>query len=515
LDIWGGSPPESVEEAINRIAALLYTRTYIQGQLSAIPSNPSLFVLPNAAGNDAFLVKYAADGTPTWVRRIGGTGVDQGMGVSADTSGNVYVTGYATGAATVFAADGITAAFSLGTAGQSDAFLVKYAADGTPTWVRRIGGTGADQGLGVSADVSENVYVTGYATGAATVFAADGTTTAFSLGTAGSSDAFLVKYAANGTPTWVRRIGGTGVDQGLGVSADTSGNVYVTGYATGAATVFAADGTTTAFSLGTAGDGDAFLVKYAADGTPTWVRRIGGTGVDQGLGVSADVSGNVYVTGYTGGTATVFAANGTTTAFSLGNAGQSDAFVVKYAADGTPTWVRRIGGTGVEQGMGVSADVSGNVYVTGYVFGTATVATVFAADGTTTAFSLGNTGQSDAFVVKYAADGTPTWVRRIGGTTGDQGMGVSADVSGNVYVTGFATGAAVVFAADGITTAFYLGTAGSSDAFVVKYAADGTPTWLRRIGGATVDQGMGVSADVSGNVYVTGYTTGTALISNI
>jgi hypothetical protein len=412
-DIWGGSPPATAEEAINRLAALLYVRTFTQGQLSPLPNNAQILSLANAGSGDAFVVKYASDGTPTWVRRIAGTGSDQGMGVSAMSSGEVYVSGIASGTATVFAADGSTTAFSLGTAGSSDAFVVKYASDGTPTWVRRIGGAGDDRGLGVSAMSSGEVYVTGFALGTATVFAADGSTTAFSLGTAGSNDAFVVKYASDGTPTWVRRIGGAGDDRGLGVSAMSSGEVYVTGFASdGTATVFAADGSTTAFSLANAGSSDAFVVKYASDGTPIWVRRIAGTSNDQGLGVSAMSSGEVYVSGSASGTATVFAADGSTTAFSLGTAGSNDAFVVKYASDGTPTWVRRIGGAGSDQGLGVSAMSSGEVYVTGFALGTATV---FAADGSTTAFSLGTAGSNDAFVVKYASDGTPTWVRRIGG----------------------------------------------------------------------------------------------------
>jgi hypothetical protein len=342
----------------------------------------------------------------------------------------------------VFAADGSTTAFSLGTAGSNDAFVVKYASDGTPTWVRRIGGAGDDRGLGVSAMSSGEVYVTGFASdGTATVFAADGSTTAFSLANAGSSDAFVVKYASDGTPIWVRRIAGTSNDQGLGVSAMSSGEVYVSGSASGTATVFAADGSTTAFSLGTAGSNDAFVVKYASDGTPTWVRRIGGAGSDQGLGVSAMSSGEVYVTGFALGTATVFAADGSTTAFSLGTAGSNDAFVVKYASDGTPTWVRRIGGAGDDRGLGVSAMSSGEVYVTG--FASDGTATVFAADGSTTAFSLANAGSSDAFVVKYASDGTPIWVRRIAGIGNDQGLGVSAMSTGEVYVSGIANAALI------------------------------------------------------------------------
>ena len=99
LDIWGGYPPESVEEAINRIASVLYIRTLGQGPLNPIANNAAFFVLPSTGG--AFIVKYATDGTPQWVRRIYGAALDQGNGVSADMSGNVIVTGYSMGTAII------------------------------------------------------------------------------------------------------------------------------------------------------------------------------------------------------------------------------------------------------------------------------------------------------------------------------------------------------------------------------------------------------------------------------
>jgi hypothetical protein len=200
------------------------------------------------------------------------------------------------------------------------------------------------------------------------------------------------------------------VDRGLGVSAMSSGEVYVTGFASdGTATVFAADGSTT--------EDWGCLCHVIWRGLCDW------TGSD---GCLCHVIWRGHVTGFALGTATVFAA------------GSNDAFVVKYASDGTPTWVRRIGGAGDDRGLGVSAMSSGEVYVTG-----TSGATVFAADGSTTAFSLANAGSSDAFVVKYASDGTPIWVRRIAGIGNDQGLGVSAMSTGEVYVSGIANAALI------------------------------------------------------------------------
>ena len=104
---------------------------------------------------------------------------------------------------------------------------------------------------------------------------------------------------------------------------------------------------------------------------------------------------------------------------------------------------------------GVSADGLGNVYISGYTYG-----------------SLGgpNAGSDDAFVSKYDAAGTLQWTRQLGTSAIDRSYGVSADGLGNVYISGYTSGS--------------LGgpNAGGNDAFVSKYDAAGTLQWTRQLG---------------------------------
>ncbi|MEZ6073570.1 MAG: SBBP repeat-containing protein [Pirellulales bacterium] len=51
----------------------------------------------NSGGQDAFLVKYNADGIPQWTRRFGTTADDIGFGVSADVLGGIFVAGWTGG----------------------------------------------------------------------------------------------------------------------------------------------------------------------------------------------------------------------------------------------------------------------------------------------------------------------------------------------------------------------------------------------------------------------------------
>ena len=381
-------------------------------------------------------------GLRAWTRQIGTASYDYGRGVTTDSSGNIYVTGFTTGDL-----DGNINA----NAGNQDIFLTKYNAAGVKQWTRQIGTVRDDKGIGVTIDSSGNIYVTGETTGDL-----DGNTNA-----SGYADIFLMKYNTAGVKQWTRQIGTTGTDRGYGVTTDSSGNIYVTGFAYGGL-----DGNTYV------GLADIFLMKYNATGVKEWTRQIGTASSDIGNGVTTDSSGNIYVTGNTLG-----GLDGNT------NAGGNDIFLMKYNATGVKQWTRQIGTASDDYGRGVTTDSSGNIYVTGETYG--------GLDENT------NAGSWDIFLIKYNADGVKQWTRQIGSTSSDYGYGVTTDISGNIYVTGITGGSL-----DGNTNA------GSDDIFLMKYDAVGVKQWTRQIGTVNNEQGDGVTMDISGNIYVTGETWG-------
>src|SRR5690606_12619096 len=90
---------------------------------------------------------------------------------------------------------------------------------------------------------------------------------------------------------------------------DAAGNFYMTGY-TGLVT---SSNIATANSHQTAlgGGGDAFLVKFDNTGMRLWGTYYGGINNERGLGCAVDITGNIYLSGFTaspGGT--VIATNG-------------------------------------------------------------------------------------------------------------------------------------------------------------------------------------------------------------
>ena len=368
-----------------------------------------------------------------WARQIGTSDFDQSTGVSADALGNVFVVGATTG---TFAGPRI---------GGYDAFIAKYNAAGTSVWSAKFGSSGNDSNNGVAVDGLGNAYVTGYTEG--------------SLGAtnAGALDAYLAKYDSNGNQLWIRQLGTSTSDNGMGVSVDTHGNVYISGNTGG--------------NLGgsSAGGDDAFLAKYDGTGNFLWARQLGTNAQDYSKSVSADALGNVFIAGSTYGN------------LAATNPGSSDVFLAKYDSSGNLVWTRQLGTNGEDDGNSVSADGLGNVYI----------------GGATTGILAGtNAGSADAFISKYDLTGHLLWTRQFGSVDIDIGQAVSADHLGNVYLAGEIYGSLVP---NGST---------SNNAFVSKYDASGNNVWFDEFGTNKYDQCLGASADGLGNLYVSGETQG-------
>lgn len=242
-----------------------------------------------------------------------------------------------------------------------------------------------------------------------------------------------------------------------------------------------------------------------AQTTWQWAKSAGATGSEATTGTVVDASGNVYAVGwYTSATITF---GGTT----LTNPGSftGDMFVAKYDATGNVLWAKTFGGVDGEIGNSIAIDASGNIYVAGWFTSSAMVMDTY------TLTNAGTTS-SDMFVAKMDPSGNTLWAKSGGGTSGDRGLSVAVDASGNVFVTGAFNSNSISFGSGGLTNA---GT-NTSDIFLVKYNASGNVQWAQSAGGSANDLANGVAADSLGNAYITGYFSssninfGTGIINN-
>ncbi len=102
-----------------------------------------------------------------------------------------------------------------------------------------------------------------------------------------------------------------------------------------------------------------------------------------------------------------------------------------------------------------------------------------------------------------AQEPTWQWAKNGGGTGSDAGTAITTDASNNIYTCGRFSGYAL-FGSNPLTSA------GQSDVVVARYNASGACLWAVKGGGTGTDEPNAITTDDSGNVYVTGFFTGTA-----
>jgi hypothetical protein len=346
---------------------------------------------------------------------------------------------------------------------------------GALLWAKQFGDTGNHYAASLAIDGDEDVLVTGNFSGSITFGAS-----VFSA--AGSADAYLAKLdGATGSPIWGKHLAGAGTTSsyGIAVATDPSGDVIVAGSFAG--TVDFGGGPLTSSSPG----GDVFLLKLDPAGNHVWSRRYGGTLGQTAAAIAVDASGAVFLLGNFYG-AINFGGG------SLQSAGQSDVFLAKLDASGSPVWSKRFGDGGNQAGYGLAVDASGAVLVLANGDG----AIDFGGG------PLQGAGGSDVFLAKLGADGAHAWSSRFGDSADQIGYAVAADPSGGAVITGALWGSADFGGGS-------LSSAADADVFVARFDATGGHIWSKRLGGAAQDVGYAVATDAAGNVALTGTFGGT------
>ena len=283
-------------------------------------------------------------------------------------------------------------------------------------------------------------------------------------------DAFLAVFNPKGEELWGKQWATFDDDNEIkGLAIDKEGNIFVGG-----------------------GGWNSFVMKFSSDGTKIWEKF---PGVDSILGLTLDNSGNIYA-GTMYGDILKFSSNGDekiiynnfsnehgeTSVFALTidsegnlfaggmtqvdlfteNNGETDAFLVKIAPDGTHIWEKQWGSETYDRLYALAIDNEDNVYVAGGTHGTTEI------------------------LLKFSSDGKKIWGN---GGTGINYQSLALDSENNIYV--------------GV---------GENHNLVDKYSSNGEKIWssddeVKWDWGAT-----GAALDSNGNLYVCGGTSKNHLI---
>jgi len=353
-EIWaatfeGPSNADGDEDISNAIVSDNAGYTYITGSVHG-----------GHHGRDLVLIKYDPDGNEVFVRYFSGSSNiedsdEEGTGIALDHEGHIIVAGntngingtydfcalkyttqgslvwinyYDNGSGTddfvkAIKIDGeesiIFSGTSTGIISGKDYSIVKYNLEGDELWNAKYNGVGGnitindDELNAMTLDDMNNIYVTGYSTGA------------------GSGKDFLtIKYDAAGKEQWISRNdnmpltkGYRNDDEASSIVTDANGIIYITGK-----TVSPETGS------------HFYTVKLDARGKTEWDKvfingEFGGVSDDGALDLAADGSGNVYVTGFSTGFG-----------YESSCGGNKDFATIKYSAHGELKWMKRYNGAG-------------------------------------------------------------------------------------------------------------------------------------------------------------------------
>ena len=446
---------------------------------------------------------------------LGGSKEDEGLGIAVDSSGNAYVTGQTD--STNFPGSPI----KLGPGGSFDAFVTKLNSSGALQFTTLLGGSGHEIGTAIAVD-STGIYVTGItdSTDFPSTTGSAQATAPTKTGSHGNNSGFAAKLALGGASImWATYIGGNDSDAGFALAVDATQTVYVAGETFSSTSLPVTNPLPSggALNRGTGpGNNDGFIAKIKSDGSQyLMLSYLGGSGGDLATGVAADPSGNVYVSGETISTDLPVTVGAFQTGCGTdgncnfnGSVSFDDAFVAKITAANTYVYLTYLGGESVDDAVAITADSSGNAYVTGL-----TQSTQFPIQAP---LASNNTlvGVQNVFVTKLNPTGIAPLIYStyLGGSGSDLGLGIALDSSNNAYITGLTS--STNFPKASPTQPLFGGgnaSAFDSDAFVSELHLSGTSLSLpfsTYLGGAGDEDILGgsLAVDALGNIYVTGDT---------
>ena len=387
-------------------------------------------------------------------------------------------------------------------------------------WGTYYGNTSINSPRSAATDKSGNLFVTGftYSTAFPTLNPGGG---AYFQGTVTGAayDAFVLKFTNAGKLLWSTYYGGSGSDAGSSIATDAVGNVYVTG-STGSTNFPILNAGGSSYFQGTLnGTDDVFILKFNNSGLLLWASYYGGSQSESGNSIAVDSSGNIFITGETSSTDLPIINPGSGAYYQASNAGMTDIIIVKFNNLGTLAWATYYGGSFMDDAYAITADIGGNIFITGetlYTTGTANNFPTFNPGGSVyyQGTSLGSLGQADMYLLKFSATSVLLWSTYYAGTQNDVGTALTTDATGNLFVTGYTWSFNFPTLNPGGGAWFQGSLAGKADVFILKFNNSGVCLWATFYGGSNIDESnvLGdreIALDGSGNVYVTGSTFST------
>jgi hypothetical protein len=377
-------------------------------------------------------------------------------------------------------------------------------------WGFTTGNSKRDEVTALSMDAQGSIYITGAFEDSMDM--ANGAGAAEYIHGFGFRDIFLAKYDATGIKQWAFSIGNLAWDRGWALTTDDHGSVYTGGVFSRKADFDPGPDSMMLTSNQAGFWPDGYLVKYSTSGELVWAKHLltarnrsaSQTATLLSItGMEIDSNGDLLIGGAFWDSVWLAPNH-----LIVSDGPLADMFIAKYDSDGNFIWGKQMGGSGDQRIQSISTDPQGNVYTTGFYFGSPD----FDPAGGTV---LSSQGAEDIFLAKYNSSGALQWAKGIGSMNGsavstESGLDVGTDDMGNVYVTGRLLGTADFdpnTAAGSVTP-----TTSGAASFFAKYDGTGTFQWAHSLVGNGYNLGKRLEVMPNGDFWLAGeFGVGAAL----
>lgn len=429
--------------------------------------------------------------TLLWATYYGGTGLERLWSSCVDNFGNTYYTGFTASTSAIATVGSYQTSYG---GGSFDVAILKFDPSGNRIWSSYFGGTGDDEGYGISIDKLSNIYVTGFTSSSSSIASIGSHQSTYG---GGPYDGFLFKMSNTGALLWSTYYGGSGDDQGYLCQIDTVGNVIVSGQTSSTNSISTLGTQQTTYA---GGSYDAFLAKFNSNGVRQWGTYYGGSGEDVGLGCSVDTKNNIYLTGYTTSSVSI----ATTGSHQFGYGGNKDCFLTRFNSNGIRKWATYYGGSGNDLAMPVATDSLDYIYIAGVTNSLDSISTssahqsIYGGCATTTGCN------GDGFLVKFDSIGIRQWGTYYGGTRDDGCYDVFTKGT-NVFICGTSmsqTGISTPNTYQDFNVNQYV------DILLAKFNNNGVRQWGTYMGSFLGDFAYSVIVDNQGYIYLCGESDG-------
>ncbi|HEU4716586.1 MAG TPA: T9SS type A sorting domain-containing protein [Bacteroidia bacterium] len=333
------------------------------------------------------------------------------------------------------------------------------------SWMTYIGGTDSDELFGIDLTRDDGVVVCGR-TGGTDFPSLPG---AMQDTSAGSYDAVILRFDADGNCLWSTYYGGTGFDGAYALV--TLDSCFAICGMTNSTDLPVSGGP----QLSNAGSYDGFILLLDDSGQAVKSTYIGGTGADQVFSIAKGRGDTLVIAGSTSSANFPY----TSGQFQPACAGLLDAFICVMTDSLVPQWATYYGGSSSEDIHHIIVSPQDEIIFCGGTYSNNFPLTPNAWQG-------GVISTPDVYLVKFGMDGARHYATCIGGSAGEDANMLAADSAGNFYVTGFTY--SFDFPIQG--NSFQSMISAQNDAYVAKFDPQGQLSWSTFIGGNGVDIGL-------------------------